>query len=58
MIRFIDLLLIDIAHSSSALIMNNVVTFFCCLLADIVSNPAVRMVIIARSEHLVCSDLQ
>ena len=57
--RFLDLLLMDTAHSSSAPIMKQVVTFLCCLLAQIISNPVEMMVMVARentSSALSCSD--
>ena len=42
--HFLDLLLMDPAHSSSALIMNRVVAFCCCLLDHLSSDLVVRMV--------------
>ena len=46
--RFLDLLLMDTAFSSSDLIINIVVIFLCCLLAQMISKPVERMVMVAR----------
>ena len=57
--RFLDLLLMDTAHSSSALITKQVVTLLRCLLAQIISNPVERIMMVARentSSALSCSD--
>ena len=50
--HFLDLLLMETANSGSALIMNRVVAFFCCLLEHMSSNPVVRMVVVARPSAL------
>ena len=42
----------ETAHSSSALTMNSVVVFFCCLLDHMISNPVVRIVMVARLKTL------
>ena len=57
-VLFLDLLLIETAHSKSALIMCGVVVFFICLFYQIDSNPVVRMVIVANentSSACTCS---
>ena len=54
---FLDLLLIETAHSSSALIMYKLVDFFISLLAQMISSPVVRMVTVASmntSSALTC----
>ena len=45
---FLDLLLIETAHSSSDLIMYKDVAFFTNLLAQIVSSPVVMIVMVAK----------